>query len=287
MKLARLFSIVLSLVVIQACSNVKSNNNEPKDDGMKLYVLDCGTINVKDISLFSPGIDKGKKKKLANSCYLIKHPQGNFLWDTGLNDSLVKESDGLTIANGMFHLQVHRTLVSQLHEIGLTPADIDYVALSHFHFDHTGNMNLFSKATFLAQQHELAAAFSNKAREMYFEPDSYNLIKKEQFVSLSGDYDVFKDGKLVILSSPGHTPGHQSLQINLAAFGAVVLSGDLYHFDKNRKHKRVPAVNFDKAMSLMSMDVIENVLKDINGELWIQHDLPTYKQLKHSPEFYY
>jgi len=253
---------------------------------MKLYVLDCGTITVKDISLFSPGVDVGKSKKLANSCYLIKHPNGNFLWDTGLSDTLVTESAGVTVAEGMFHLRVKRTLQSQLADIDLTPADIDYVALSHFHFDHTGNMNLFSKAKFLVQQHEIDVAFSNKAREMFFEPNSYNLIKKTQIVALSGDNDVFKDGKLVMLATPGHTPGHQSLLINLIESGPVLLSGDLYHFDKNRKYRRVPALNFDKAMTSKSMETIEKLVNDNNGQIWIQHDYPTFRGLKHSPEYY-
>ena len=135
MKTLKLLSIAASLLLTQACTNTKLTS-----DKMKLYVLDCGTITVKDVSLFSPGVDVGESKKLANNCYLIKHPKGNFLWNTGLSDALVIESTGITVAEGMFHLQVKRTLQSQLADIDLTPADIDYVALSHFHFDHYGHL---------------------------------------------------------------------------------------------------------------------------------------------------
>ncbi len=281
MKIIKLVSLAVSILFIQACSNTALTSDE-----MKLYVLDCGTITVKDVSLFSPGIDEGKSKKLANSCYLIKHPQGNFLWETGLSDTLVKETTGVYVAEGMFHLQVKSTLQTQLADIGLRLTDIDYVALSHFHFDHTGNMNLFTNARFLVQQAELDVAFSNKARAMYFEPDSYKQIKNDQYIGLSGDSDVFNDGKLVIISSPGHTPGHQSLMVNLKETGPVLLSGDLYHFTQNREHKRVPVLNFDKAMTKSSMDKIENALHKSNGQLWIQHDFATFARLRASADYF-
>jgi glyoxylase-like metal-dependent hydrolase (beta-lactamase superfamily II) len=209
-KLLKLFTVSVSLLILQACNSTKPLNEE-----MKLYVLDCGTITVKDISLFSPGVDVGKSKKLSNSCYLIKHPQGNFLWDTGLNDELVAMEHGLTVVDGMFTLEVKNPLVAQLKEIGLTPTDIDYMALSHLHFDHTGNMNLFSNADILLQNRELSVAFSDKAKELHFDPSTYSALDKSKFVGLDGRYDVFNDGKVVLIPAPGHSPGHQTLLVNL------------------------------------------------------------------------
>lgn len=281
MNIVKLALLVVGVLILQSCSSAKLNNDE-----MKLYVLDCGQITVMDISVLSPGIDVGVSKKLANTCYLIKHPQGNLLWETGLNDELVKANTGVSAVEGLFHLKVNKTLQSQLADIGLMLDDIDYVALSHFHFDHTGNMNLFPRAKFLVQQEELEVAFSDEAQAMHFDPSSYDKINKTQFVAVSGDHDVFKDGKLILLSSPGHTPGHQSLMVNLKETGTVVLSGDLFHFEKNKLHSRVPVFNFDKVMTENSMKNIENVIHNRDGQLWIQHDLPTFIRLKQLADYY-
>ncbi len=273
---------VVSFLIISAWK-VQADNSNTR---IQLHLLDCGTINVKDISLFSPGGDEGFSKTLANSCYLIVHPKGNLLWDTGLSDQLVKQKNGVLVADGMFHLQVKRTLASQLADLGLAATDIDYVAISHFHFDHTGNMAQFKNAKFLVQEPELAAAFSDQARAMHFDPNDYKSIEKRQFVGVSGEYDVFADERLRLIPTHGHTPGHQSLLVNLSETGAVILSGDLYHFEKNMRHKRVPAINTDKAQTLVSMNNIDALLKEVEGQLWIQHDLETFKSLKKSPDYY-
>lgn len=251
-----------------------------------MHVLDCGVITVKDISLFSPGVDQGKSKQLANACYFIQHPKGNFLWDTGLDDNLLSQASGVSIADGMFHLQVNNGLEQQLNAIGFSVTDMDYVALSHFHFDHTGNINLFKNAKFLVQKNELQVAFSDQAEAMYFNPSSYNQIKKDQFYALSGDHDVFGDDTVKIISAAGHTPGHQLLLIKLKEYGSVLLSGDLYHFEKNRTHQRIPTVNFDKVESEKSMTMIESLLKNENAELWIQHDMENFNKTRKLAPFY-
>jgi len=266
---------------LSSCSNLKDENTS-----LKLYVFDCGEITVKDISLFSPGVDVGKSKTLANTCYLIMHPQGNLLWETGLNDGLVAMKNGKEIADGMFHLRVNKTLSSQLLKLGLQPKDIDYVALSHLHFDHTGNTNLFTNAKVLIQQQELDLAYTKEGAKLYFDASSYSEIERGNFTGLVGETDVFNDGSVIIYPAQGHTPGHQTLLVNLAETGSVMLSGDLFHFTKNRLHKRIPALNFNKADSLSSIEHIEQIVKDNGVKLWIQHDPETFKSMKLSPEFY-
>jgi len=274
--------ILLSLLAtLFSCARLTDTNTT------KLYVFDCGEITVKDISLFSPGVDIGVTKKLTNSCYLIVHPKGNLLWDTGLSDDLILKEEGMKVAEGMFHLQVKNTLVSQLKKINFAPNDIDIVALSHLHFDHTGNLNLFKNAQVLIQKEELSAAFSNRAEQLHFDPKTYSKIKKSQFKGISGSYDVFGDKSIVIHEAKGHTPGHQVLLVNLREEGPIILSGDLFHFEKNRDHKRIPALNFDKQQSMQAINKIENLVNEKNAKLWIQHDYDQNLTIRHSPNYYY
>lgn len=274
--------IILFLLLLASCSTIDQSKNK-----VKLYVFECGNINVSDVSVFSPGYDKGVKKRLTNSCYLIQHPtKGNLLWDTGLPDELAKQKDGI-VSGGVFHLKVENTLESQLEQLKVKPSDINFVGISHFHFDHTGNLNKFPHSKILLQKEEKKAALSKNAKKYHFNPDSYNKISKKNFIAINKEYDVFGDGSALILAAVGHTPGHQVLQVNLEKEGTVILSGDLYHFTKNREFKRVPSFNFDKSQTLKAMDKIENRVKETQAQFWIQHDYEQNQTIKHSPKFYF
>lgn len=255
-----------------------------KDKDIKLYVMDCGTIQVRDISVFSPGVDKGVSKTLTNSCYLIKHPKGNLLWDTGLTDSIGPE--GIDKWEGAFHLSVENPLLTQLSEIGVSPADIDFMGISHFHFDHSGNANAFTQSQLIIQQAEFDAAFGPDAEKFGFAPDTYNALDKNKTLVIKGDHDVFADGSVLIKAAPGHTPGHQVLYLDLPETGPLLLSGDLYHFTKNRINRRVPSFNFNKEQTLAAMEEIETFVSEKNAGFWIQHDLEQNQKIKHSPAFY-
>ncbi len=102
---------------------------------------------------------------------------------------------------------------------------------------------------------------------------------------IDGDYDVFGDGSVRILKAPGHTPGHQVLMLKLKKSGTVLLSGDLNHVRENRRHRRVPPFNTDRADSLASIDRIEAILKNTKGRLVIQHDERDFKALPGFPKY--
>ena len=103
---------------------------------------------------------------------------------------------------------------------------------------------------------------------------------------MQGDHDVFGDGSVTILSTPGHTPGHQSLLVKLPKTGALVLSGDAVHFRSNWENRRVPSANIDKDQTLTSMERIADVLARENAQLWINHDKAQRDTLKMAPEFH-
>jgi N-acyl homoserine lactone hydrolase len=271
-------AVIATALLISACST------KPALNPLTLHVFECGKIEVRDESLFSPGVNKGKTKQMVDSCYLIQHEKGTLVWDTGLNDALGEK--GIEAWEGAFFMSVPKTLASQLDEIAIKPEEIDFLGISHFHGDHTGNANLFSNAQLIIQQEEFDAAFGADATKFGFNPGSYDQIDKEKIKVISGDNDVFGDGSVIIKRAVGHTPGHQVLFLNLAQTGPVVLSGDLYHFTSNRDHKRVPSFNFNKEQTLEAMDDIEAFVKEKNAQLWIQHDLEQNSMIKHSPEFY-
>ncbi len=251
----------------------------------RMYVLNCGESRTTDLSMWSPGFNVGKGWDFSDNCYLIKHAKGWMLWDTGMSDAIAKMPEGMKAAGGLLTLRVAKTLVSQLSELGLAPTDITRLAISHFHGDHCGNANLFTAATLYIQEPEYEAAFGPEPAKFNFAPAFYDKLRANPMVKLSGDYDVFGDGSVVILSTPGHTPGHQSLLVRLPKTGAVVLSGDLVHFEENWVNRRVPARNFDREQSAQSMEKIAAILSEKNAELWINHDKAQSARIPRSPDF--
>lgn len=252
---------------------------------LRLYVFQCGTIDVKDISVFHPGIGKDQPKTLTDSCYLIVHPKGSMMWDAGLPDALVNKPEGVTKYN-VFTMRVTNPVSKQFEAIGVSPDSVQYLGISHMHGDHVGNANLFPKATLLMQKEEYAAAFGPEPNKFGFDPTGYPTLKNNPVKQLQGDYDVFGDGTVVIKRMLGHTPGHQALFLKLAKTGNILLSGDMVHFTENWEHKYVPGFNFDKELSLRTMVEAEKFLKANHAQLWIQHDLEQNAKIDHVPQYY-
>ena len=254
-------------------------------DAPRLYAFECGSIEVLDVSVFHPGIDKGKRKLLTNSCYLIVHPKGTLLWDAGLPDALVNTPDGVLLYD-IFRFKVSKPLGPQLRQIGYPAESIQYLGISHLHGDHVGNANLLPKATLLIQKEEYAAGFGTEPGKYGFDPSSYASLRDNPVKQLQGDYDVFGDGSVVIKRTLGHTPGHQALFVKLRQSGNILLSGDAVHFTDNWTHKRAPGFNFDKEQTVKTMLEMEQFLKDNRATLWIQHDLEQNATIKHAPAYY-
>src|SRR5262245_30765448 len=182
----------------------------------QLFVLYCGDIALTDLGRFSPGFSG--PGALSSTCYLIKHAQGYLLWDTGLPDAIASMPEGRKSNAGVWY--VKKTLASQLAELAVRPADIRYLALSHSHGDHAGNVDLFPQATLVVQ----------KAEYEWPDPLGVPRFKPEmKVVKAEGDHDVFGDGSVVLISTPGHSPGHQCLLVRLPKTGALLLSGDAVH----------------------------------------------------------
>lgn len=279
-RLRRAFAGITLAASAAACGG----SDDPA--GLKLYVMDCGNIEVLDLSVFQPGLAPGVVKNLVVSCYLLAHPtKGNLLYDTGIGDAYVGK--GKTLIQGFANFSATKSLAGQLAEIGVPPDKVNFIAMSHLHLDHTGNTKLFPNATHLIQKEEFAAGFES-ADPVALVGDATLVasLKNNPVQKLSGDHDVFGDGKVVIKRTAGHTPGHQSLLVRLPKSGNIVLSGDLTHYTDNWVNEVVPGFNFDPAASRQAIRDVKRLLIDEKAVLWIGHDLEQNATIRHAPQSY-
>jgi len=258
-----------SLLLMVAVPSGPALAANPVED-VRLYAIECGRIDVKDLGAFADtGEYDGQSGTLTVSCYLIRHPKGTLLWDTGLSDKLAEDKAGIDL--GGFKLTVVKPLIDQLKSIEVTPADVTHLAVSHFHFDHTGNANTFGASTWIINRAELAWAGSTPT-PFGVDPSTFSASKTVKTRLIDGDFDVFGDGSVRILKTPGHTPGHGVLAVKLKKSGVVILSGDLYHTHENRTLRRVPGFNYERADTLASMDRVEKIVKNTKARFIVQHD---------------
>lgn len=249
---------------------------------IKLYVLYGGDIICRDSSWLNKGLELEGEIALANPVFLIHHPKGRILWDSGLPDKLFDVPQG--IEPWIFHLSMKKRLIDQLADLGLKPKDIDYFALSHTHVDHTGNARYFASSTLIIQEKEYTLAFESENKLSNYadiEP-----LKSSKVIKLNGDYDFFGDGTVLFISTPGHTAGHQSILLRLSNTGNIVISGDVTYYKKSYLQMGIPTFNHDEANSLSSIHKLQKLVKDENAQLWIQHDKEQFSTLRLSPEFY-
>jgi N-acyl homoserine lactone hydrolase len=256
----------------------------------RLYRLDCGHSLANDESVWTPGANVGRSIEFSSTCWLIKRGNQWLLWDTGVPQAALNDPKGWSTLPKLIVYHLDKTLTGQLAEIGLTAGDITYVALSHTHGDHIGNVGLFPDSAILMQQAEY---------DWINSPDGTNdnvnqlmaLARKllgapKHLQLLDGDTDVFGDGSVTLVSTPGHTPGSQSLLVHLKNSGFIILSGDVVHLEANFENNIVPSLNTDKAASIASMDRVRRMIATYQAKLFINHDKSQSDTLKLLPAFY-
>jgi N-acyl homoserine lactone hydrolase len=275
-------SLLLSVNVVAADSApLVDSSRRAKDAGVKLYSMDCGRVEMRDMNfLADDGSLKGISGNSVVPCFLIRHPKGDLIWDTGLAE-ITKEKTATADADFKFSLK--QTLSEQPLLLKLTPADINFVSFSHLHFDHAGNANLFARSTWIVDETELAHAFSEQAKDRG-ESVHYNQLQTADKIVIrdNSPYDVFGDGSVLIYRAPGHTAGHSILLVHTKTSGSVLLAGDLWITKDSRQRKLVPIYNDDKAATLQSMQYVEEVANAAQARIIMQHvtedfdSLPTF-----------
>ena len=262
--------LLILVLLVGACASV---TGERQGTVERMYVFNCGESRVEDVSRWTPGVNVGKPAEFSANCYLIRHARGWMMWDSGINDRVASMREGFQRSKVSPRYRLPKALRVALAEIGVDPAKVQHVAFSHTHGDHIGNANLFTGATLYIQALEYDVAFGPLAATKWnFEVESYDKLRANKTVKLDGDHDVFGDGSVVIISTPGHTPGHQSLLVRLPKSGPVILSGDMVHLQDNWVQRRVPSFNFNREQSLASMDKVAGIMQKTGAKLWINHD---------------
>jgi glyoxylase-like metal-dependent hydrolase (beta-lactamase superfamily II) len=252
---------------------------------IRLYTFDGGTVRVNNLELFAQDSTyRGQTSEFADAFYVVQHPKGTLMWDAGLAEALVAMKEPVTSPDGSFTVSRSDSVGKQLARIGMSPEDIDFLALSHTHFDHSGHAESLPDATWLVQKQEYDWVMSKEVREQ--QPDMYNAVNDlKKIRKFTGDYDVFGDGSVVIKFLPGHTPGHCALFLDLPEAGPVLLSGDLYHLSLNRLHKRVPIFNTDVKQTLASMEVFEAFADSTGARVILQHSRDDFEQMPKAPNY--
>lgn len=237
----------------------------PADLALSLTRLDCGSAEFKDMDGFfsgGTGAYPPGPGRVTDSCYLIRHGGQLMVWDTGFP---AETRDKPMVQDGMT-AQIDKTLAEQLQQLGVKPADVDVLGISHMHGDHLGQAAQFANARLLIGRQDferLAGRPEDTLQGWRGDGKPVTLV--------SGDVDVFGDGSVIALHLPGHTPDHLGLLVKLKV-GAVLLSGDLYHSTIAREKRSMPSFNTSREQTLQSMDRFEQVAKDTRAKVVIQHE---------------
>ena len=258
-------------------------------EGLKMYQVTSGYLEL-DKSFLTANRDAGTIIQIPVAMYIIDHPRGLVLYDTGNADEV---SDGKCASYwgsalcGSFSVIQRRDEVidRQLEKLGYNVDDVKYIIYSHMHLDHAGNMELFPNATHIVQRDEIKAAWwPEKFQRGVYQLQDFDQTRNFKFMELEGDFDLFSDDSLTILRTTGHTQGHQSLMVRLPKTGTLILSGDAV-FSPENENGAVPGVVWDTDKAMRSIDRIKMIRDSEQAELWFTHHFPQYNQHKHDEAY--
>jgi N-acyl homoserine lactone hydrolase len=266
------FGLLAVAALLSSCGERSASENAAAPNAtspaaaakISLARLDCGSATIKNFDKFfsdKPGLYESAPRDITDSCYLIRHGDQQMIWDTGFPASWKGQTHDL----GDLTVRIDKTLAEQLAQVGLKPADIDIVGISHMHSDHTGQAAEMPQAELLIGKADFD---QTKGKD-----DPFGSWRTEgaKVRAVTGDTDVFGDGSVVALHLPGHTPDHLALLVKLAS-GPVLLTGDLYHSRDAREKRGVPPFNTSREETLQSMDTFEKLAKDTGAKVVIQHE---------------
>lgn len=253
-------ALVLGIIACNAVLDVRVTSGQ-STPAVTLTRLQCGT-NAAPTDVGQRFSDtyafNGLKVQLTFSCYLIKHGDDYLIWDTGNPVGNTPTAPKTSLADLLAQLKI-------------APAQVKYVAISHYHGDHTGQASQFPQATLLIGKGDWDVVSDPKSTTIAA-PFANWTTGGGKVEPVVGDKDVFGDGTVMMLNMPGHTPGHHSLLVRLAGMGNVLITGDLSHFRENYDGNGVPTFNTDRAASVASIDRFKKLATNLKATVIIQHD---------------
>ncbi len=267
--------------------------------GMQLYVFSSGRMMLskgflQNLAPMEPKIE------IPIGFFVVKHPKGNVLFDTGNNDKLITDLSYWGKLATIFEpkMKPEDAIDVQLAKIGLKPDDIKYVVVSHMHLDHGGNVGKFLNSTLVIQDDELGfAMFPDEPFAAGYIPGDAQVLRagvgsskpgSMDMLRITGDYDLFGDGSLVVHRSRGHTKGSQMLLVRMPKAGSIILTGDAAYFRDNVEKNLIPNIvlAYDPVGIVQGYDWIRRMMATENANFFTAHDPDAFKTLKHAPEFY-
>jgi len=296
-------SILRNLLVgvalgIGGCVWLAAEASAASPEGMRLYVFSSGWLTIDKSALQTGGTGK---ITLPVAFFLIKHPKGNVLFETGNNDKIITDPTYWGPLAQMLSPESRSPGVAidtQLDKIGVKPSDINYVILGHMHLDHAGNVGKFPSATIVYQRDEIVNAFWPKPGFAggYITTDfamlrndvGANQPNRQKVIELNGDLDLFGDGSIYIHRQVSHTPGSQMAVVRLPKTGPVVLTSDVCYLMENLQKDILPSVGlaYNPAGILDGYAWIKHLMSAEGADVIVAHYAETFKKHKQSPEFY-
>lgn len=246
-----------------------------------LYVLKCGSIFCDKGNVMTYGVDVGKKVEIPVLVYLIRWGKENLLFDAGIDydDCAYLKSSGKEIK-----MNKEDVLLTRLHEVGVHSEEINYVFISHLHWDHSGMLRYFTNANIIIQRQEYGYAINPPPFAETFYRRNYYDFPSLNWQIIDGDEGLMPG--ITAISTPGHTPGHQSLMVNLPEHGTLILAGDCADIYENIEKQIIPGIFVDPFQALHSLKKLKNLVRITGGEILFGHSMEQLKKMKEPPEFY-
>jgi N-acyl homoserine lactone hydrolase len=258
---------------------------------IKLYVFTSGSLGGFPKAALQIG-GQGNIDWAPVGFYVITHPKGNIIFDTGNNDKTITDPDGWwgPLAKG-FGLKMTQddAIPAQLAKIGLKTDDIKYVVVGHMHLDHGGNISQFPNSTLVVQNDELKAAWwPDVGYSLYYIPGDFEATKKMNIIRLEGDLDMFGDGSFRLFRAPGHTPGSQFAVVRLKNTGPVILTSDTVYLKENLDKNLIPPIpgTWSPKGMYEGYQHIRQIRDTEGAQIFMAHDPELFKAAKHAPDFY-